>query len=183
MLLSLSISHNVSEKCGPRCFYERRLKAWMKSMWKIEGGRSSYPVADSIKLRSLGSQHHSYLCSPHSSLPFFWALSRRYSWELVPAAYGWDLRDFDRIEAWVTNMLRGEKRFGRESLWRCGKEERGKGIFCFGVGKRRTEIALGKNLSLRKECMRKKISKTGIETSECKWKWNEEINISCWLWF
>lgn len=68
----------------------------------------------------------------------------------------------------MTNMLRGEKRFGRESLLRCGKEECGKGIFCFGVGKRRTEIALGKNLSLRKECMRKKISKTGIETSECK---------------
>lgn len=56
----------------------------------------------------------------------------------------------------MTNMLRGEKRFGRGSLLRCGKEECGKGIFCFGVGKRRTEIALGKNLSLRKECMRKK---------------------------
>lgn len=44
-----------------------------------------------------------------------------------------------------------------------------RGVFYFGVGeKKKEQITLGKNLSLKKERMREKISKTGIKTSECK---------------
>lgn len=107
---------------------------------------------------------------------------------LIPAAHGWD-HDWCsamksggwhcRIEAWVTNLLKGEKTFGRGNLLRMWERRTWKGSILFwSGGEKKEQITLGKNLTLKKEWMREKISKTGIKTSECKWRWNE-TSVGC----